>query len=331
VARQFKVVIADFITDNLALERRVLDGLAEIQACNISCEEELFGRVEDAEALMLYQYVYLSGNTINRLTRCKVIVCCGVGYDNVDLNSAREMGIPVANVPDYGSEEVADSAIGLTLALTRGIASLNARLRGGLGPWNHTQVGPLHRLRGRVFGVVGLGRIGTAAALRAKPLGMDVCFYDPYKPDGYDKALGVRRVEHLVQLLEQAFVLSLHCPLTPETRHMIDGGALSRMAFGSYLVNTARGAIVDTTLIPDAITSGRLAGAGIDVLEAEPPGEDHPLITAWRDPNYPAHHRVIVNPHSAFYCEEGLTDLRVKAAQTCRQALLGFPLRNVVN
>jgi hypothetical protein len=169
VARQFKAVIADFITDDLALERRVLDGLAEVQACNVSREEELFGRVEDADALMLYQYVYLSGKTISRLTRCKVIVCCGVGYDNVDLNSAREMGIPVANIPDYGSEEVADSAIGLTLALTRGIASLNARLRGGLGPWDHTQGAPLHRLRGRVFGVVGLGRIGLGLGRRPQP------------------------------------------------------------------------------------------------------------------------------------------------------------------
>jgi len=179
VTRLFKAVIADFITDDLALERRVLDGIAEIQACNVSREEDLFGRVEDADALMLYQYVYLSRKTIDRLKGCKVIVCCGVGHDNVDLNSAREMGIPVANVPDYGSEEVADSAIGLTLALTRGIAALNARLRGGLGPWDPIQVAPLHRLRGRVFGVVGLGRIGTAAALRAKPLGMHVCFYDP--------------------------------------------------------------------------------------------------------------------------------------------------------
>ena len=113
-----------------------------------------------------------------------------------------------------------------------------------------------------MFGIVGLGRIGTAAALRAKALGMDVAFYDPYKPDGYDKALGIRRVEKLDDLLQQAFVLSVHCPLTPETRHIVDARAIALMPHGSYLVNTARGAMVDATAIPAAIRSGKLAGAG---------------------------------------------------------------------
>ena len=155
-----------------------------------------------------------------------------MGYDNVDCGLARQRGIPVANVPDYGTEDVADTAIGMMLALARGIAYLNSRLRAELGPWSYLQAVPLHRLRGRVFGIVGLGRIGTAAALRAKALGMDVAFYDPYKPDGYDKALGVRRVESFDELLAQAHVLSLHCPLTEETRHMVDAAAIARDAGG---------------------------------------------------------------------------------------------------
>src|SRR5262249_10569208 len=153
---------------------------------------------------------------------CKLIVRCGVGYDNVDRVFARERGIPVANVPDYGTEEVADSAIGLTLALTRGITQLNSFLRDNVDKaWTYPYFAPALRLRGRVFGVVGLGRIGTAAALRAKALGMDVVFYDPYKPDGFDKALGIRRADTLDDLLKQAFVVSLHCPLTPDTKGMI--------------------------------------------------------------------------------------------------------------
>src|SRR5207249_1032258 len=154
--------------------------------------------------------------TIERLRHCKLIVRCGVGYDNVDYAFARQRGIPVANVPDYGTEEVADSAIGYTLALTRGIAFFNSRLRAGQGAWSYLQGVPVHRLRGRVFGIVGLGRIGSAAAGRARALGMDVAFFDPYKPDGYDRALGIRRVETLNDLLAQAHVLSLHCPLTSE-------------------------------------------------------------------------------------------------------------------
>jgi len=195
----------------------------------------------------------------------------------------------------------------------------------------YTQVVPLRRLRGRVFGIVGLGRIGSAAALRAKALGMDVAFYDPYKPDGYDKALGVRRVETLAELLAQVLALSLHCPLTEETYHIIDKEALARMPAGSYLINTSRGAVVDADALPAAIASGQLAGAGIDVLEREPLAPDSPLAQAWRDPSHPAHHRVLVNPHAAFYCEEGLLEIRTKSATACRRALCGLPLRNVVN
>jgi D-3-phosphoglycerate dehydrogenase/C-terminal binding protein len=331
VPERAKVVVLDFITADLGPERRILGGVADVTALAAADEEEARGHVEDADALMLYHTMRLTRRTIERLTRCKLIVRCGVGYDNVDHAFARQRGIDVANVPDYGTEEVADSAIGMTLALTRGLAFFNSRLRGEAGPWSFMQGRPLHRLRGRVFAVVGLGRIGTAAAVRARALGMDVAFCDPYKPDGYDKALGVRRVEHFAELLAQAHVLSLHCPLTAETRHLVDAAALERMPPGSYLVNTARGAVVDTAAIPPAIASGRLAGAALDVLEHEPPAPDDPLLKAWRDPDHPAHHRVLLNPHAAFYSEEGLLDMRVKGAEACRRALEGLPVRNVVN
>ncbi len=150
------------------------------------------------------------------------------------------------------------------------------------------EAAPLTRLRGSVFGIVGLGRIGTAAALRAKAVGMDVCYYDPYKPDGYDKSLGIRRCETLDELLASALVVSLHCPLTEETRHLMRAETIAMMRPGSYLVNTARGDVVDTSAIPAALASGQLAGAGIDVLQREPPAADDPLIVAWRDPEHPA-------------------------------------------
>jgi D-3-phosphoglycerate dehydrogenase/C-terminal binding protein len=326
-----RVVIADFITDELRAEREILGSIADLEALNASSEADLGGKVEDAAAVMLYHNIAITRATIERLRACRLIVRCGVGFDNVDRVAARERGIPVANVPDYGTEEVADSAIGLMLALTRGISLCNNRLQRKASDWSYMQAVPLLRLRGRVFGVIGLGRIGTAAALRAKALGMDVVFYDPYVNDGVDKALGVRRVDRLEDLLHQTFVLSPHCPLTDETRYIVDARALALMPRGSYLVNTARGAVVDATAIPDAIRSGQLAGAGIDVLPVEPPPADHPLLAAWRDPADPCHDRVILNPHSAFYSEEGLLDMRVKGAQAVRRALLGEPLRNVVN
>ena len=216
-----KVFVTDFITDKLETERQILGDIADLAALGAHHEDELRGRIEDAEAIMIYHMLKITQRTIERLDHCKLIVRCGVGYDNVDGPAARRRDITLCNVPDYGTEEVADSAIGLTLALTRGITFLNSRLRDKLGPWIYTQVQPVWRLRGRTFGIVGLGRIGTAAALRAKALGMDVLFFDPYAADGRDKALGVRRVETLDELLAVSHVLSLHCPLTPETRHMV--------------------------------------------------------------------------------------------------------------
>ncbi|NLE39031.1 MAG: C-terminal binding protein [Pirellulaceae bacterium] len=326
-----RVVITDFVADDLTPERRILEGVADVEALDANREDELNGRIEEADALMVYHNIGLTAKTIDRLNRCKLIVRCGVGYDNVDRELAGRRGILVANVPDYGSEEVADTAMGMMLALTRGIALLNSRLRREEGPWFYTQAVPCLRLRERVFGIVGLGRIGTAVAIRAKASGMDVAFYDPYKPDGYDKAMGIRRVHDLGELLSQSFVLSLHCPLTNETRGMIDGAGLGRLPRGSYLINTARGGIVDSAAIPAAIASGQLAGAGIDVLPHEPPQAFDPLIAAWRDPEHPAHDRVLINPHAAFYSEEALMEMRTKGADACRRALLGKGVRSVVN
>lgn len=165
--QQHQVIITGFICDGLEPERRILNGLATVIALDAHSEEELVGHIEDAGAIMLYHHLALGRKTVERLRQCKLIVRCGVGYDNVDHRFARSYGIPVTNVPDYGTEEVADSAIAFMMALTRGVAYLNHRLQGGQGPWRYTQAAPLYRLRGRVFAIVGLGRIGAAAALRA--------------------------------------------------------------------------------------------------------------------------------------------------------------------
>lgn len=331
MSKRPRVVITDFVTGPLETERGILGDVADVVALCATDEDQIAERIDDADAMMMYHTISISEKTINRLKNCKLIVRCGVGYDNVDWRLARRRGIDVCNVPDYGTEDVADTAIGMMLALTRGITLYNSRLRYGQGEWGYQQAQPVWRLRGRVFGIIGLGRIGTAVALRAKALGMDVVFYDPYVPDGRDKSLGVRRVETLDELLAASHVLSPHCPLTSETHHMVRAETIARMKPGSFLVNTSRGGVVDAAAIPEAIASGQLAGAGIDVLEQEPPADDHPLLVAWRDPAHPAHHRLIVNPHAAFYSEEGMQDMRIKGSEACRRALLGLPLRNVVN
>lgn len=331
MAVAFQVVITDLIDDDLAPEREVLGDMACVTALHARSEAELVGRIEQADAVILYHELALTKTTINRLERCRVIVRGGVGFDNVDGPLAHQRGIAVANVPDYGTEEVADSALAMLLTLTRGVHLANSVLRTGQSDWSYTHAVPLLRLRDSVLGIVGLGRIGTAMAVRGKSLGMDVAFFDPYKRDGYDKALGIRRAETLDDLLVQSLALSLHCPLNDETFHLIDAAAIAKLPRGSYLVNTARGGVVDVRALPEALASGQLAGAGIDVLEHEPPLPDDPLLRAWRDPRHPAHHRLVLNPHLAWYCQQGQLELRRKTAETCRRALLGLPLRNIVN
>jgi D-3-phosphoglycerate dehydrogenase/C-terminal binding protein len=283
----------------------VLESVARLEALDARREEELLGRVEDADAVIVYR-LDLSRRTIERLEHGRIIVRGGVGHDRIDGAFARERGIPVANVPDYCTEEVADSALGLMLTLTRGLSSINTRLQAAAVPWSFSEAAPLRRLRGRVLGIVGLGRIGTATALRAKSLGMEVAYYDPYRPLGYDKALGLRRTETLEELVSSSWILSLHCPLTPETRGMIDARMLSLLPLGAYLVNTPRrpprhgGDSRRRRLRP--------AGRG----RARRPGERAPRTTtagpllarstaprAWRS----------CSPHSAFYSEESRREL----------------------
>jgi C-terminal binding protein len=330
MSHPYKVVITDFVNDSLEIEKSILDHFSDVIALNCFSEEQLTGKIEEADAIILYHLLSISKHTISRLKNCKVIVRAGVGTDNIDYRYARTCGIQVVNIPDYGSEDVADTAMGMLLSLMRGIHFLNSRLRSGLGEWSYTQVEPLTRLRHCPIGIVGLGRIGTAMALRAKALGMEVSFYDPYKQDGYDKVLGIKRVETLQALLETSKVVSLHCPLTAETHHLINATTLENMPHSSYLVNTARGAVVDTKVIAQALQSGHLAGAALDVLEREPPVED-PLVKAWQDPQHPAYHRLILNPHAAFYSQHGLEEIRFKSAQACKLALEGNSLRNLVN
>jgi len=327
----YQVVVTDFVSEPLDIERKILGDIAEVEAIEAVVEADLRGRVEEADAIMMYHFLKVSKETLQRLKRCKLIIRCGVGFDNVDWRVARELGIPVANVPDYGTEEVADSAIAHLLGLLRGVFFLNSRLSRNEGEWTYEQTKPLNRLRGQSLGIVGLGRIGTATALRAKAFGLHVLFYDPCLPEGVDKSLGIDRIRSLEELLARSDAVSLHCPLSDETRHLIDDDAVFQMKRGAYLVNTARGGVVDSGAVLRGIESGQLAGAGMDVLETEPPSDDDPLLVAWRNPKHPAHDRLIINPHAAFYSEEGLADMRVKGSENCRRVLRGGEARNVIN
>jgi phosphoglycerate dehydrogenase-like enzyme len=280
----------------------------------------------------MWQIMELNAETIAKLDNCRIIARAGVGFDGIDIVAAAKRGIPVCNCPDYGTTDVADHAIALYLALSRGIAFFQDRLR--LDPvsgWDWTAPPLIGRVRGKCFGVIGLGRIGTAAARRARALDMSVLFYDPYVPDGQELALGFERTRHFEDLLESADVVSLHTPLTDETRRMIDGAAFARMRNHAILVNTARGAIIDIDELYDALKLGRIGGAALDVLPMEPPNPAHPLMRAFQAHESFLTGRFVLSPHAAFYSEAGMVDLRRKPVETVVAYLTEGKLRNCVN
>jgi D-3-phosphoglycerate dehydrogenase/C-terminal binding protein len=264
--------------------------------------------------------------------RLRGLVRCGVGFDNIDLETWGRRGVAVFNVPDYGTSEVADHAIALMLALTRGTATYHGALRDDpAGGWNHLAAPAVRRLRDAVFGVVGLGRIGLAAATRARGFGMRIAFYDPYLPSGMEIAVGARRCRTLGELMSISDVLSVHAPASEETRGMIGAGALDDAKPGLVLVNTARGSLVDLDALFEALRSGRIAGAGLDVLPKEPADPQNPLVAAWRNREPWLEGRLTLSPHAAFYSPSSLIDMRTKSVETLVGYLTTGDLANCVN
>jgi len=324
-----KVVITDYLAPPADLEEKELEGLATVHCLQARSNAELRGKLRDAAAIIVFHEITLPADLIAEADCCRLIIRCGVGFDAVDIQAAGARGIPVCNVPDYGVDEVADHAIGLMLACNRGLLRVERAVRPTLEPWDKRAVGSVPRLAGQTLGIVGLGRIGTATALRAQAFKMRVLACDPYLRSGMEKALGVQRVD-LPTLLAESDVVSLHVPLTDETRGLIGAAALTRMKPTALLINTARGAVVDVDALAEALRAGRLAGAGIDVLPGEPPAADLPLIKLWQGHNGKLVN-LIITPHTAFYSDQGMEEMRLKAAQEIRRALQGESLRNCVN
>jgi phosphoglycerate dehydrogenase-like enzyme len=301
------------------LEKDVLAGVAEVRTIRIGLNAPFPDEVLDADAIILWHGPKVDAGVISRLKKCRAVIRNGVGFDTVDIAAAAQRNLPVCNVPDYGTEEVADHALALTLALCRQLFPLDAEAK-RLG-WKIEVAAKMRRLRTLQFGVVGLGRIGTATALRAKAFGFRVVFFDPYVPSGTHKAVGLERVETLDELLRGSDVVSIHTPLTPETRGFIGERELGLMKPSAYLVNTARGDIVQKAPLFAALRANRLAGAGLDVVENEP------LRTA-EEASTP---NLLVTCHAAFCSPEGMAEMRTTSAKIARAAVLGQKVWNRVN
>jgi phosphoglycerate dehydrogenase-like enzyme len=302
-----------------SVERGVIGDAADVQRYLCSSDADFTDEICGARALIVWHNTPITAAGIGRLRNCRAIIRNGVGFDSVDIAAARERGVAVCNVPDYGTEEVADHAIALAMALCRQLFPLDQEAK-KLG-WIIRVEPKLRRLRELTFGVAGLGRIGSATALRAKALGFKVVFYDPYLPNGLDKALGISRARSLDEMLAKVDVLSLHCPLTEETRHLIAERELALMKPGAFVVNTARGAVIKKTAILDALREGRIAGAGLDVVE------DEPLQT----PEEAGTPNLIVTCHAAFCSVESKLEMRATSARIALEAVRGDRLENVLN
>jgi len=294
------VLITDCDHPAVTVERGILEGaglIVELARCRTP-EDVIAAATESAAIGLIVQYAPITGDVLRALPTCRVVGRYGVGLDTIDLASAAALGIRVVNVPDYCTDEVADHALGLILALSRGIVPLDRGVQHGT--WDFRLAGRVRRPSSQRLGVIGLGRIGSALAHRARALGFEVIGSDPRGPGGSDVP-----VLDLDTLLATSDVVTIHAPLDASTYHLIDSRALGLMKSTAILVNTSRGGLVDQDALVESLRSGSIAGAGLDVLEREPIPADHPLIGL---PN------VVLTPHAAFYSEESLVEMKRKVS-----------------
>ena len=313
-----KVFITDYGFSDIHQERHIITSAGhDLLAGQCKSPEAVLEAAADADALLV-QWAPITSAVINGLNKCRVIVRYGIGVDNVDLVAAKARGIPVCNVPDYCIDEVADHAVAMALSLARQLPMMDRRVRAGT--WKITPDHPMPALSTMTFAAAGLGRIARAVLARAGAFGCRPAAYDPYvKPEVF-AANGIMRLT-LEEMFRQADVLSLHMPLTPETRHLINPATLAKMKPTAIIVNTARGGLIDTVALAEALQSGVIAGAGLDVFDPEPLSMEHPLRNC---------RNAILTSHVGWFSDESVPKLQRLAAEEVVRALRGEVLRNQI-
>jgi D-3-phosphoglycerate dehydrogenase len=314
-----KVVITDFDYGDVEIERAILtEAGAEVVALQAKHEADLQDAARDCAA-MITQYARIGAATIARMQRCRVIARYGVGVDIVDVEAATARGILVTNVRDYCTEEVADHAVALWLTLARKLPAYDRATHEGVWRWQSGR--PIHRLRGRVMGVVSFGQIGRAIAARALPFGVRLLAYDPFVTAAEAAAHGARLVDKATLLAEADYVI-MQAPMTPETRHFLSDAEFAAMKPGAIVVNTGRGPTIDNAALHRALVAGRVAAAGLDDPEEEPAKQ-----AAWSPAGNPLFSlpNVLVTPHAAYYSEESIRTARETAASEVARVLTGRP------
>ncbi|MGH9357082.1 MAG: C-terminal binding protein [Terriglobia bacterium] len=312
------VALADSPFPSLDPARAVLSSIgAELCLAEQPTPEGILRVARDADALMV-TYAKITAEMIREMKRCQIISRVGIGTDNIDIAAATDAGVVVTKVPDYCVDEVSDHTLALLLALVRKIPQANSRTHAGR--WELSSLTPIHRLRGTVLGLMGFGRIPQLVAPKAKAFGVRVMVHDPYVSRETLTRAGAESAS-FGELLKISDYVSIHSPLTPETQGLFNAGAFRQMKATAYLINTARGPIIDEAALASALDAGQLAGAALDVLSQEPPSNS-PLFG--RD-------NVILTPHMSYYSVESLVELQTRAAEEVVRALSGQAVRNPVN
>jgi len=313
-----KVVLTDYPWDSLDVEKRTLDGIAELVALQTKSPQEFAAHIGDCDALLNTYAGPITGDVMAQMPKCKIIARYGIGVDTIDLDAATKAGIIVTNNPSYCIEEVAEHAMALLLACARKVALYDRLVRAGrweLGPGK-----PMFRMAGSTLGLVGFGHISREVAARAAAFGMRVLFYDPFVKDGqFD--VKAKKAE-LNELLRESDYVSLHPPLMPQTRGMINDETLRLLKPTAFVINCARGPIIDTDALVRALDAKTIAGCALDVTDPEPLPNPHPL----RD-----RENVIITPHAAWYSEQAMVGLQAGAPGEVRRVLTGQWPVNVVN
>ena len=304
-----RFLITDFQFPDITSERRIIENAGgDLVAFQCKTERDVIDVAGDADALLV-QWAPITRTVIDHLPNCKVIVRYGIGLDNIDLDAARDRGVAVRNVPDYCIEEVADHTFSLALALARQLPQIDRQVRAGT--WSIVPPRPMPALRESTFVTVGYGRIARAVLHRARGFGFRLAACDPYLPPDVDFPSDVTRVD-FEDALQVADILSLHVPLTRETRHIIGPEALTMMKPTSVLINTARGALIETVALAGALEEGVIGGAGLDVFEAEPLPAEHPLRTC---------RNALLTSHVSWYSQLSGPTLQRLAAEEAVRAL----------
>ncbi|PIK49467.1 putative C-terminal-binding protein 1 isoform X1 [Apostichopus japonicus] len=314
-----------------SVEMPILKDVATVAFCDAQSTQEIHEKVlNEAVGAMLYHSITLAKEDLEKFKALRVIVRIGSGYDNVDVKAAGELGIAVCNVPGHGVEETADSTMSLILNVYRRTHWMAEMVKTGkklVGAEQIREAGQgAMRIRGETLGIIGLGRVGTAVALRAKAFGFKIIFYDPYLSDGMEKSLGLTRVYTLQDLLFQSDCVTLHCSLNDHNHHLINEFTIKQMRQGAFLINTARGGLIDENALAQALKEGRIRAAALDVHENEPYSPSNSTLA--EAPN------LICTPHSAWYSDQSSSEVRESAAGEIRRAITGrIPqiLRNCVN